>query len=203
MPQERAFRMDAQAASRESLTRRWGSLFFLALVLLGVTLVQPYNNGPPIRSDGEGAHLWTYAFLKGDPSFSWFQGDVFMMGLIQPDLARHRFLCKYPPGVALVRLPLMALVVDPDRDGPPYSTGEHWMCLVASALALLGVAGLSLHVCERLGVSPPVRHVAVLLVTFGSGLFHYGTYDAAFSHIYSALGAAVLLWIAVAAVQDR
>jgi hypothetical protein len=77
------------------------------------------------------------------------------------------------------------------------------MCLVASALALLGVAGLSLRVCERLGVSPPVRHAAVLLVTFGSGLFHYGTYDAAFSHIYSALGAAVLLWIAVAAVQDR
>jgi hypothetical protein len=123
--------------------------------------------------------------------------------LIQPDATRRRHICKYPPGVALLRLPLMAFVVDPERNGPPYSEGEHWVCLTVAAFALLAIASLCLCVCERLGVSPLFRHAAVLLMTFGTGLFHYGTYDASFSHVYSALGAAVLLWIGVVAVQDR
>src|SRR5262249_21450457 len=113
------------------------------------------------------------------------------------------YACMYPPGVALIRLPLMVFVVDPSRNGPPFSPGEHWVCLIVSALALLLIAGLGLRVGERLGVAPLSRHAAVLMLTFGTGLFHYGTHDGSFSHIYSALGAALLLWMAVVAVQDR
>src|SRR5262249_26801235 len=46
-------------------------------------------------------------------------------------------------------------------------------------------------------------HAAVLLLTFGTGLFHYATYDACFSHIYSALGVTVLLWLSVHALCCR
>lgn len=194
--------MNEPTAPRESWARRWASLLVLAVIVLIVTVFQPE---PGIHSDGVGYHLSTYAILKGDLAFTWLPDNIGMdMFLIQPDVRRQRYLCKYPPGVALIRLPLMAFVVNRDRDGrPPYSQGEHWMCLVASALALMTIAGLCLRVCERLGVSLLSRHAAVLSLTFGTGLFHYGTWDAAMSHIYSALGAAVLLWIAIVAVQDR
>ena len=36
---------------------------------------------------------------------------------------------------------------------------------------------------------------------FGTGLFHYGTYDSSFSHVYSALLLAVLLWVLLGRVN--
>jgi hypothetical protein len=184
-------------------TLRWASVLLLGVVLVPVTFLQPYRSGPPIRSDGGGYHIWTYAFLKGDLSFAWYRGGSATPGLFQADPARPFLFCKYPPGVALLRLPLMALLVDPARGGPPYSEAEHWACLVYSAVVLVLVAALALRVCLRLGASLAAAHAAVLLLTFGTGLFHYATYYAAFSHVYSALGTALLMWLAVVAVQDR
>ena len=42
---------------------------------------------PPIRSDGCGYHIWTYAILKGDLSFSWYEGEPSDVALHQPDPA--------------------------------------------------------------------------------------------------------------------
>jgi hypothetical protein len=192
--------MDGTTPPREPWGRRWASLL---VVVAGLLAVKVFHSGPGIHADGVGYHLWTYAILKGDAAFSWLPDTGGAKYLMQPDTTQRRYACKYPPGVALVRLPLMAFVVDPDRNGPPYSKNEHRLCLVVSALALLAVAGLCLLVCERLGVSALHRHGAVVVLTFGTGLFHHATFDAAASHIYSALGAAALLWIAVVAVQDR
>jgi hypothetical protein len=44
-------------------------------------------------------------------------------------------------------------------------------------------------------VQPVWANAAGLLLTFGTGLFHYGTYDASFSHIYSALLVSLLVWL--------
>lgn len=181
---------------------RWSSVLLIAFVAVGVTVGQPYDNGPPIRSDGEGYHIWTYAILKGDLSFSWYQGDRVEAGLHQPDPAVRRFACKYPPGLALLRLPVMAFITDPERNGPPYSPMEYWSCLVLGAAALVATAALGLDSCYRLRIAPVWANAAVVLLTFGTGLFHYGTYDASFSHIYSALLIAALVWLALRVVDE-
>lgn len=180
---------------------RWWSVCLIALAAAAVTVCKPYDNGPPIRSDGNGYHIWTYAILKGDISFSWFQGDAEDVRLVQLDPTVTRYICKYPPGVALIRLPVMAFLADPNRNGPPFSESEHWACLICSALALTATAGLGLATCYRLGVGPVWANVSVFLMTFGTGLFHYGTYDASFSHVYSAVFIAALIWLGARAVD--
>jgi hypothetical protein len=173
----------------------------VALAATTVTVYPTYADWPPIRSDGAGYHIWTYAILKGDLSFAWFKGEPADVALHRLDPAVARYACKYPPGVALIRLPLMACVTDPERNGLPYSPAEHWACLALGAAALLATTVLGLDVCYRIGVPPVWANASVLLLTFGTGLYHYGTYDASFSHVYSALLAAGLVWLAVRAVE--
>lgn len=180
---------------------RWCSVWMIALAAAGVTAYKPYDNGPPIRSDGAGYHIWTYAFLKEDVTFSWYEGIPADVALNQPDPSAWRFASKYPPGVALIRFPVMAFLADPHRNGLPYSKDEHWACLICAALALVATAALGLATCYRLGVGPVWANVSVLLMTFGTGLFHYGTYDASFSHVYSALLIATLIWLAARAID--
>ena len=175
----------------------------VALAATTVTVYPTYANWPPIRSDGAGYHIWTYAILKGDLSFSWYEGEPADVALLQPDPAVSRYTCKYPLGVALIRLPVMACVTDPARNGLPYSPAEHWACLALGAAALLATTALGLDACYRLGVAPGWANASVLMLTFGTGLYSYGTYDASFSHVYSALLAAGAVWLAVRAVHLR
>ncbi len=179
---------------------RWSSVFLVLAAAVYVLVYKPYDNGPPIRSDGTGYHIWTYAIIKGDLTCSWYEGDPKEVARIPIDPERHRFACKFPPGVALLRLPLMVFVTDPAHNGLPYSKGEHWVCLITGALALVVLAGLTLDACYQFGASPVWANVTVLLLTFGGGVFHYGTYDAAFSHVYTATLAAGLVWLAARAV---
>src|SRR5690606_38640806 len=92
-----------------------------------------------------------------------------------------------------------------DAENPtyPFSDAENWACLILAALALLAVGWIGLLTCRRLGVSWWAGNLAVLLVTFGTGLFHYATFDSAFSHTYTALGVALLAWVFVSTLQDR
>jgi len=69
------------------------------------------------------------------------------------------------------------------------------MSLALGALALLLIALLCFLTLQRLGVSSWTAQAAVFFSMFGTGLFHYGTYDSCFSHVYSALLLAVLLWV--------
>ena len=64
------------SARLSALRQRWGSLLIVVAILVPVTLFQPYRNGPPIRSDGAGYHLWTRVLLEGDLSFERYQQTV-------------------------------------------------------------------------------------------------------------------------------
>ena len=183
--------------------RRWASLLIVSGVLLPVTVLQPYANAPPIRSDGVGYHLWTYALLTGDPNFAWYQENPAEAAIYVSDTARPFWANKYPPGVALIRLPFMLPFVDWSQPPGTIAPGEHRMALILAALALLAVIALVLSCCRRLGVSNRSSHWAVLALTFGTGLFHYASYDGSFSHIYSALAVALLLWLSIRAVTDK
>jgi|SRR5579862_5083162 len=189
--------------SPSAFWKRWLSLLIIGGVVLPVTLFQPYVNGPPIRSDGIGYHVWTYALLSGRLSFRWYPGNPAEAGLHLADAQRSVFQNKYPPGVALLRLPFMLFWIDRSQAPAEISSGEHWTVLVLGAVALLGTVFFTLKSCVRLGAPLWASHTAVLLLTFGTGLFHYATYDASFSHIYSALGVALLLWLSVQAAYEK
>ncbi len=167
----------------------------IAVLLVPITAVAPYNNGPPIRSDGVGYHLWTRALLERDFTFCRFREMEETRAISHRDPARGVCQNKYPPGVALLRFPVMAPLVDRSPDGEFITPAEHLACLILSGIALVLVVALTLMSCRRLRISNAGSNFAALAVVFGTGLFHYSTYDASFSHIYSAVGIAILVFL--------
>jgi hypothetical protein len=180
--------------------RRWCSLVVIALVTIPAAWFQPWKNGPPIRSDGEGYHLWTRALLEGDLSFRRHAGET---GLFLADRQRHIYQNKYPPGVALLRFPVMAFLIDSRPGVSTISRAEHAANALFSAAALIAVCCLSLRTCQLLSLDVSSSHAALLAGVFGTGLFHYATYDSCFSHIYSALGVALLLWLGIRTIVQQ
>lgn len=174
---------------------RWSGLLTLAAILLPVTFHPPYLNGPAIRSDGVGYHLWTRAILEDDFTFcKW--NELRQVGAISyVDPTRGVCQDKYPPGLALLRLPFMLPLVDLRPGAPVISPAEHKACLILGAVTLLLVSWFIVASSNFLNVPAWASNFSVLVFVFGTGLFHYSTYDSSFTHIYSALGAALLAWL--------
>jgi hypothetical protein len=177
-------------------TERWASLIAVCCVLILVTIWPPYTNGPPIRSDGVGYHLWTRALLQGNFTFCQWRTELDRVGAISfVDPSRGICQDKFPPGLALLRFPIMAPLVK--IDGPLISHGEHEASLVLGAVTLALVCALLLLCSRELGIPLWAAHFSLLAYVFGTGLFHYATYDGSFSHIYSAFvfASLMLLWV--------
>jgi len=164
---------------------RWWAVVFFVAVCAVVTVVQPYDNGPPIRSDGLGYHAWTRAILDGRLTFCDYPElkRVDAATSVQPSTGRCAD--KYPPGLALLRFPVMwpftALNGGELRSGAEDAVNQ-LLSIVAGALALVGVVAAA----RRAGVRDWVANCAAIAVAFGTGLFHYSTYDSSFTHAYSA-----------------
>jgi hypothetical protein len=170
-------------------------LMLLAALLVAVVLREPFRNGPPIRDDGAGYHAWTRAILKRDLSFCMWEGHADLISYVDP--AREMCQNKYPLGLALLHFPFMAPLVDLTPGAPLISPAEHRMCLALGAATLWIIAALLTWAGALLKV-PAWRSTTIVLVTlFGTGLFHYSTYDASFSHVHSGLCAALLLTLAI------
>ena len=182
-------------------------LFIVLLsTLIVVTWVQPYRNKPPIRSDGVGYHIWTHALLALDFRFCQLAERAGATGAISVKNSVTG-ICqnKYPPGVALLRLPFMAPFArrqfDADLGQPLITAWEHRISLALGALALFLTAIFCFWTLRRLEVSSGMAQCALFFALFGTGLFHYGTYDSSFSHVYSALLLAMLLWVLLGRVN--
>jgi hypothetical protein len=134
--------------------------------------------------------------LQGDLPFRTLKGQP---GVSLADPVRDVYHNKYGPGVALLRLPVMAFLVDRHPGAELISPAEHLANQIYSALVLLLACALCVHTCYLLRIGTVDASLAVATVAFGAGLFHYGTYDAFLSHIYSALGVAILVWLGVRA----
>jgi len=182
-----------------SWCRRWISLLIVIAVLAVVSIDMPHIYGPPIRADGEGYHLWTRALLEGDLTFRHYKD---WSGMSLADANRQIYQNKYPPGLALLRFPVMMFLVDREPGGQVISPAEHWANQILGGVALALVGFFFLRTCQLLELPNWCGHVGLLALVFGSGLFHYATFDASFSHVYSALGAALLTWLAVRAVVN-
>jgi hypothetical protein len=165
-----------------------GSAAVLALAF------QPWTNpGPSIRSDGSGYHLWTHAIVDRDYSFCAYE-ELRVVGAISAeDPERNVCLNKYPPGLALLKLPVMGpLAARGDGQGN-ISHNEHVANDALAAVALVALAVLLTRTGRRLDLPNWATQVAVSATVLGTGLFHYATFDASFSHLWSALGFAVLV----------
>lgn len=183
---------------------RWLSVVVIGAVALVVTVRPPYANGPDIRADGLGYHAWTAALLRHDVDFC---GDATLVLAKavppQPDAAGH---CpnKYPPGLALLELPVMAPLSWANNRSLEPGEGENVASRWLGAVALVGTAIALVATSRRLGVAEWATHAAVIAVVFGTGLFHYATYDNSFAHIHLAFLFSLLTYVGVrAATTDR
>ena len=118
---------------------------------------------------------------------------------------RDHYLDKYPLGEAIMLVPFFVLgdaaarVVGARTDG--FSTPYQWAAAAAGLVyALLGLAVLGFLLLRWFSRVTVV--LTLLALTFGTGLFHYATYDAVFSHAFSFFLVAVIFRLAVS-VCDR
>jgi len=174
-----------------------------------VTVSPPYTNSPPIRSDGAAYYAWNEAILHWNFSFC----DLPKMNGSLPQITarnpEHPNRCelKYEPGLALLRFPVMgpvaAIANGDNQDLTHVSAAEEkasqWLSVLALLLAITFMgASMSL-----LGVGRLLTDATLLIATFGTGLFHYATYDGDYTHIYTAMLVAALVYLGVRADQMR
>ena len=158
----------------------------------------PYTApGAPIRSDCVGHHLWIREVLSGHLSFC----DSPVLRKVRAIAYENRetgvCLNKYPPGVALLRFPVMAPLVDLRPGAPAIGEREYQASLWYSAALLAIIGFVSASCAYRLGAPPWAANVALAAVVFGTGLFHYATFDGCFSHIHSAFVLVLILRLAL------
>src|SRR5262245_11196724 len=175
-----------------NLLRRFWGLGLVGVTTILVVFTEPHDNTPVIRADGVGYHAWTYAILRGDLNFHDVPNETYAFTETRPGY----FCNSYPPGVALARLPVMAWLVGQGDDFGRPTRAEHEAAAILSALALIASAALLFYTCRVVGASALSANVAVLAVVFGTGLFHYATYDAGYSHVWTVLGLSALVAIA-------
>jgi hypothetical protein len=164
---------------------------------------------PPIRSDGFGYYAYLPATLiHGDPSFKtlmklrqsqlpWYPSLKRRWSGIRRYPTTGGYVNQYTMGVALLNAPFFliahaaaSLMGNVDNGfSMPYQIGS-----IAAACFYL-VAGLSilyLVLKQFFPVNVCVLTLAVHL--FGTPLFHYGTFDGCFSHVYSFFLVALFLF---------
>lgn len=112
----------------------------LAVLLSIITIVQPYNNSPPIRSDGIGYHAWVHAIQRGSINFcehAEILDSVTSISMRNP--AENKCGNKYPPGVGITQAPFTLFLGSYDIN-QGFSELSHWIVLsLGSALLLATV----------------------------------------------------------------
>jgi len=164
----------------------------LALLAALASAVPGVIPSQSIRSDGEGYHAWTRALVTGDFSFCGVPPHVAYV-ISHQDPARDVCQNRYPMGLALMRLPVMAFLIDRSKPRWYISRPEHWANQACGAAVLIAGVLLTLYSARRVNPSTWQEVFAVGAVVFGTGWFHYATCDATFTHAYSAFVVAALI----------
>ena len=170
-------------------------MLVFVLVATAVAVEHPYENEPVIRSDGLGYHAWTRALLDGNVSFCDHQ-ELQTVGATTRVRSTGRCPNKYAPGLAILRFPVMAPITA-RNGGVLRSAAEDRASEVLSILAGALALAVTLLSARWLHVRRWLANAAALAVAFGTGLFHYATFDGSFTHVYSAAVVALLLALGV------
>lgn len=176
--------------------------FFLTLFILSFLSVfwiyQTRLNFPPIRSDGIGYYSYLPAIFV--------HKDLSMNSLIEEKLKEEptipnsyagiyvykdsgKRIDKYPIGVAVLMAPFFfvahfaSIITGIDKEG---GFGAFYQLAAGFSGIFYFLAGL--YLLKRFLIirfSEKTTYFSLLVITFGTNLFHYGTYDSIFSHVYS------------------
>jgi hypothetical protein len=151
-----------------------------------------------------GYFAWTEAIVEGNFNFcQWPSLSIVQALTVHDPIDPARCENKYTPGLALLRFPvegpLAALQSQGNGKDLVVGDAEEKASLWLGAIALVITSLLILATLRRLGCPPLVANAVTLAGCFGTGLFHFATYDSSFSHVYSAALFAGLVFVAVSA----
>jgi len=161
-------------------------------------------NNPPIRSDGFSYYAYLPTVLiDHDLSFNLAKHNTYAGGKLSDySIGKYpqtgKMLTIVPPGTAVLEVPffivadLYTQVTGGVRTGysQPYQAA-----IVISGIFYLCAGSLLLYLTLRRQFGKRVAFVSVLTVVFATNVFHYGTYDNSFSHVYSFAAVAALLYM--------
>ncbi len=175
-----------------------GLCIFIAVtaLLMFASIVWVYHvkvlNAPKVYSDGFGYYLYLPAVIHGDFSFGFAQGWEHPVALKE---VSGWMINKYPVGVAILESPffffahVVCLIKDAltgSMSATGYSNFYQYMVLFGGILYWVIGTVLLYRLLERyLGFSKKVSLLTCIVITYGTNLFHYASYDACFSHVYS------------------
>lgn len=164
------------------------------LMLISIVWVYHFKvlNAPKVYSDGFGYYVYLPAITHGDFTFSFTEGWEHPLGLKQVE---GGMINKYPVGTAIMEAPffLMAHIICLLKDtltgsytATGYSNLYQYAILIAGIFYwAVGTTFLYRLLTKYLGFSKNVSVIVCGLITYATNLFHYASYDACFSHIYS------------------
>ena len=173
---------------------------WIVLVIAGAAVLAQiglYGSGRPegpIRSDGISYHVYLPAIvIHGNPTL-WAVADESYGGAFPEYTGIYRWpntswwLNSHPIGAAVLALPffLVAHVLTLWSNLPPDGFSLYYQ--IAASLAGLAYGAAGLHVLLgflRRHVTSGVAVLTIVLITFGTNLFHYMTLDATYSHAFA------------------
>lgn len=172
-------------------------LFITAFLML-FSIIWVYHrkvlNAPKVYSDGFGYYAYLPALVRGDFTFGFIEAEGWEHSLTLIPAAGG-LVNKYPVGVAIMESPFFfaAHLLSLLRDGltgsataTGYSNLYQYMVLFGGVCYwIAGTALLYKLLSGSLGFSRKVSLFTCMVITYGTNLFHYASYDACFSHIYS------------------
>lgn len=183
------------------MTPRRALLLIAGVALLCAVTMYAAGLRRVIRSDGAGYYEFLPAIFV-EHSLSLNHGialdDGHVPDWFRTDEATGNHYDKFPVGVAILLLPffLVAHALTLVTGGVADGFSPLYQCAVALAGLFYGLLGL-LFLRRILEKTLPPQTVAFTLIvmTFGTNLFHYLTFDATFSHAYSFFLCAVFVWL--------
>jgi hypothetical protein len=191
-----------RAAAHEFLIRHFVAITgVLALFAYIAIYAQPHALDP-IRSDGYSYYVYLPDwFLDGDTTLdsqalTFPHGDYPEFTGIRRWPGTNRWVNPHPIGPALLMTPFFVVAHVLTRWSGFTPDGFSFYYQHAAGLAGLTYLLAGLAVLRRLLVrhfSTSVALAALVTMTWGTNLFHYGVYDGVFSHVYSFFLIGVLL----------
>jgi hypothetical protein len=188
--------------------RTWGpksarSVFWLLLcasLLAQVLVYGAITRKTVIRSDGVGYYAYLPAlFVHRDLHLETLERREFRAG-IPTWTGIHRVegqrVIKYPVGEALLLSPffLLAWLVAAVGGLGSVFAWPYQVAAACSGAFYFAVGGALTWSLVRERFDRRLATIALLFTAFGTNLFHYASYDAIFSHVYSFCLSAALLW---------
>lgn len=159
---------------------------------------------PPIRSDGFSYHVYLPAwFIFHDPTLEALARDC--CGGSFPQFSglfrwaeTGSWMNPHPMGVAILAAPffLAAHVLTLWSNLSPDGFSLYYQLLTAASgvfYLALGISFLRRVIARRFAAG--VTLATLVTLTWGTNLFHYGTYDSFFSHVFSFCLLSALLWV--------